>query len=79
MVAAFSTAAARVASQLDDHASGRTEPMRPLVERVAAMARELIHPAGLCCSKPCDVAVGSTITASRLPTREALCEGDDSP
>jgi PAS domain S-box-containing protein len=44
MVAAFSTAAGRVASELEDHAaSGQLEEAPALVERLATMARELMH------------------------------------
>jgi CheY-like chemotaxis protein len=48
MVAAFSTAGGSLASEIEDHAAdGRLEPARPLVERLAAMARELIRLAGI--------------------------------
>jgi hypothetical protein len=47
MVAAFSKAASGVASEIEDHAAGgRLEPARPLVERLTAMARELIRLVG---------------------------------
>ena len=43
-MAAFSTGAGAVASGLEDHAArGRLEEARPLVERLVAMARELIE------------------------------------
>ena len=44
MLAAFSTAAGGVASDLEDHAAqGRLEEARPLVEQLEAMARELLR------------------------------------
>ena len=47
MMAAFSTAAGGVASAIEDHAAGgRLEAARPLVERLAAMAQEIIRLAG---------------------------------
>jgi PAS domain S-box-containing protein len=47
MMAAFSKVAGGVASEIEDHAAdGRLEPARSLVERLAAMARELIRLAG---------------------------------
>ncbi len=43
MVAAFSTVAGGVASEVEDHAaSGRLEQARPLVEQLATMARDLV-------------------------------------
>jgi PAS domain S-box-containing protein len=43
IVAAFSNAAGGVASEIEDHADGgRLEQARPLVERLAAMARDII-------------------------------------
>ncbi len=43
MVAAFSTVARGVASDVEDHAAGgRLEQVRPLVEQLATMARELV-------------------------------------
>jgi CheY-like chemotaxis protein len=47
MVAAFSTAAGGVASEIEDHADGgRLDKARPQVEQLATMARELIRLAG---------------------------------
>jgi CheY-like chemotaxis protein len=47
MVAAFSKVAGGVASEIEDHAAGgRLETARPLVDRLAAMARELIRLVG---------------------------------
>jgi CheY-like chemotaxis protein len=47
MVAAFSTVAGGVASDLEDHAAqGQLEEARPLVERLETMAQELLQLAG---------------------------------
>ena len=47
MLAAFSTVAGGVASDLEDHAAqGRLEEARPLVEQLEAMAQELMRLAG---------------------------------
>jgi CheY-like chemotaxis protein len=47
MVAAFSTTAARVASELEDHAAqGQLEEAAPLVARLETMARELMELVG---------------------------------
>jgi two-component system, sensor histidine kinase and response regulator len=47
IVAAFSVAAASLASEIEDHADGgRLEKARPLVKQFATMARELIRLAG---------------------------------
>jgi HPt (histidine-containing phosphotransfer) domain-containing protein len=47
MVAAFSTAAGGVASDLEDHAAaGRLEEARPLVARLETMAGELLRLVG---------------------------------
>jgi HPt (histidine-containing phosphotransfer) domain-containing protein len=47
MVAAFSSTAGGVASELEDHAAqGRLEEARPLVGQLEAMAQELIRLAG---------------------------------
>ena len=44
IVAAFSTAAASIASNLEDHAdAGRLEECRPLVERLQTITQELIR------------------------------------
>jgi CheY-like chemotaxis protein len=47
MVAAFSTVAGRVASDLEDHAAqGRLEEARPIVDQLETMADELVRLAG---------------------------------
>ncbi len=47
MVAAFSTVAAGVASELEDHAAqGQLEEARPLVGQLETMARELMRAVG---------------------------------
>src|SRR5260370_38417154 len=48
MVAAFSSVAAAVASDLEDQAAGdRLEECRPLVEQVESIARELLDQVGV--------------------------------